>query len=164
MSERFSSLLLPILAALLAATGCVSTGPQPLLNLDRGGVAIHGYDPVSYFPEGGGVPTRGKAELESRHDGAMYRFVTPENLARFELKPERYTPAYGGWCAWAMVEGARVDVDPRSFLIEDGRLLLFYDGLFADTRASWREASSPALGTDADAHWQAIVREASATK
>ena len=60
-----------------------------------------------------------------------------------------------------MVNGDRVGIDPRSFLIEDGKLLLFYDGLFADTRASWREANSPTLGDEADSHWATIVREAS---
>jgi len=135
-------------------------GDEQLVNVDRSGLALQGYDPVAYFPEGSNVPQRGRVELAIKHEGATYRFANPENLARFAADPERYVPAYGGWCAWAMVNGERVSINPRSFLIEDGRLLLFYDSLFADTRARWREANSPALGAEADSHWTVIVREA----
>jgi len=162
MSRFLSTLCLTLLV--LAFSGCnrADSGSRPLRNADKNGLAIEGYDPVAYFPEGGGLPRKGRLTIIDQHVGLTYRFATEANRARFQENAERYAPAFGGWCAWAMVQGDRVDVDPRSFLVEDGRLLLFYDGFFADTRASWREASSPALGQDADSHWAVIVREASA--
>ncbi|MCX4240569.1 YHS domain-containing (seleno)protein [Paraliomyxa miuraensis] len=109
-------------------------------NLGDGGLAIEGYDPVAYFPEGGGAPQPGRADLELQHEGVTYRFATPENLERFRAAPGRYEPAYGGWCAYAMGKtGRTVKVDPEAFLIEGDRLLLFYRTKMADTREKWAE-------------------------
>ncbi|MEM9799568.1 MAG: YHS domain-containing (seleno)protein [Planctomycetota bacterium] len=127
---------------------------------DGSGVALGGYDPVSYFEEGG--PVRGSAELTATHSGATYWFATAAHRDAFSANPERYAPAFGGWCAWAVAgdEGALVEVDPQSFLIQDGRLLLFYDGMFADTRKMWIDEDPAALLRGADANWERL--EASA--
>lgn len=157
-----------IVALLLLAAACQSAssaGGRFLFNAEADGVALGGHDPVSYFPEGGGAPLRGRPELAVTHEGVTWRFAREAHRELFRADPDRYTPAYGGWCAWAMARnGELVGIDPRSYLIEDGRLLLFYDGLFADTRARWRAASSTALRAEADRHWDARRREASAAR
>jgi hypothetical protein len=56
-----------------------------------------------------------------------------------------------------MVEGDKVEVDPTSFLIEEGRLLVFYDALFADTRKQWLKKGGASLRPKADAAWKKIV-------
>lgn len=144
--------------SLLTTLSCSSLGGNEprLRNVDRSGLALHGYDPVSYFPEGGAIPKKGNPSRVSEYLGATYRFADADNQERFEADPQRYAPAYGGWCAWAMVTGERVDVDPRSFLIENDRLLLFYDGLFADTRERWLKSSNLTLGSDADSQWDRL--------
>ncbi len=39
--------------------------------------------------------------------------------------PDKYEPAYGGWCAYAMGEsGEKVKIDPETFKILDGQTLL----------------------------------------
>lgn len=122
-------------------------------NLGGDGLAIEGYDPVAYFPEGGGAPMPGRPELQVEHEGATYRFATPENLARFQADPARYEPAYGGWCAYAMGKtGRTVKVDPEAFLVEDDRLLLFYRTKVADTRDKWAEEPGQ-LRPRADRAW-----------
>ena len=121
-------------------------------NLGKQQLAIEGYDPVGYFPEGGGAPSRGDAKIEALLEGARYRFASEAHRAWFLAEPDRYRPKYGGWCAYAMAEGDEVEIDPRSFLIENGRLLLFYKGFLADTRAKWLPKSA-ALGPKADAQW-----------
>ena len=45
-------------AALSAASGAFAADID--MNADANDVAISGYDPVAYFPEGGGKPTKGK--------------------------------------------------------------------------------------------------------
>lgn len=65
-------------------------------------LALSGYDPVAYFPEGGGKPAKGAQSISLVHGGVLYRFATEANKAAFESNPARYEPAYGGWCAWAM--------------------------------------------------------------
>ena len=71
-------------------------------NLDDESLAIEGYDPVSYFPEGGGKPREGKKTLEFRHENVRYRFANKANLAAFQADPEKYKPQHGGWCSYAM--------------------------------------------------------------
>ena len=69
--------------------------------------------------------------------------------------PGVYEPQYGGWCAWAMSDGGgRTEANPESFKIIDGKLYVFYDGFFGDTRSLWN-----AVGDDekligqADQYW-----------
>jgi len=126
-------------------------------NLGKHGLALEGYDPVAYFPEGGGKPAKGKAELSLTVRGVTYRFATKEHLELFEARPEQFEPAYGGWCAYAMSDGRKVSVDPESYLIEDGRLLLFYKSFFSNTRKKWKKEGGDKLRPKADAAWKKIV-------
>jgi len=153
-------LLSPLLLAALPAIR-VADDPRPALssyNLE-GGVALSGYDPVAYFLEGGGEPRKGKASVTQLHAGVTYRFASEENRDLFRADPERYEPAFGGWCAWAMVDGERVEVDPESFLVENGRLFVFYDGFFADTRKKWLRKGGEELAPKADSKWRGISGE-----
>jgi YHS domain-containing protein len=127
------------------------------LNVDEQGLALSGYDAVAYFPEGGGKATKGKPEIALQQGGVTWRFASEANRELFKAAPARFEPAYGGWCAWAMVEGDKVEVDPTSFLIEEGRLLVFYDALFADTRKQWLKKGGASLRPKADAAWKKIV-------
>ncbi len=60
-----------------------------LLNLSQAGVAIQGYDPVSYFAE---QPTPGKPKNTSTSAGATYQFVNAENKIKFDAEPQKYVP------------------------------------------------------------------------
>ena len=124
------------------------------LNLEKSRLAIQGYDPVAYFPEAGGKPQKGKSSITTRFRGVEYRFATKANRDRFLANPSKYEPAYGGWCAWAMADNDRVEIDPDSFLIQDGELLLFFDGFFADTRKRWRKGNVEELKVAADRYWK----------
>lgn len=143
-----------------------STAPEPVRNTDawnlpRKGerLAISGYDPVAYFPEGGGEATKGDKSVTLEHRGVVYRFASAEHRDLFRAHPERYEPAHGGWCSWAMRDGDKVDVDPRSFIVRDGRLFLFYKGLLGDTRAKWLKTDHDASATAADRHWKQLSGE-----
>jgi YHS domain-containing protein len=122
-------------------------------------LAIKGYDPVARFPEAEGEPKKGKAEFEYVFEGVTYRFASAANRDRFVQSPARYEPAYGGWCAWAMREGDKVEVDPRFFIVKDGRLFLFYKDLFTNTRTQWRKGDHAAYAAESDGRWRAICGE-----
>ncbi|HTE05267.1 MAG TPA: TlpA disulfide reductase family protein [Planctomycetota bacterium] len=126
--------------------------------LGEQGLAIEGWDPVAYFPEGGGKPAKGEPAHEVVLHGARYRFASEAHRKLFEANPGRYVPAYGGWCAYAMAQGRKVEVDPESFVVDDGRLMLFYKSLFNDTRADWVKDAT--LLPRADAAWQQLSGEA----
>ena len=126
------------------------------LNLGKSGLAISGYDPVSYFPEGGSKPRKGKAELSLTDRGVTWRFASKDNLERFKKEPAKYEPDYGGWCAFAMADGQKVEVDPKSYVIQGGRLMLFYKSFFNDTRKSWLKKPDELEGK-ANRAWSKIV-------
>jgi hypothetical protein len=156
---RFSAFSFVFGLVLAIAAAARATDDVPPLAQAKGGVALHGYDPVSYF-RGGPVP--GDPARTATHLGVAYRFASDANRSAFIAAPASYVPAYGGWCAWAMLDGERVDVDPKSFLVVEGRLLLFYRGLLGDTRARWiaraaQEGGDAALLAIADRRWRAIT-------
>jgi YHS domain-containing protein len=127
-------------------------------NLDKSKLAIAGYDPVAYFPEGGGKPLKGSDKISVTHKGVVYRFATEENKALFLKTPDKFEPQYGGWCAYAMAQGEKVEIDPKSFKITDGKLLLFYKSFFNDTREKWVKEEAP-LTKKADAGWKTILEK-----
>lgn len=128
-------------------------------NLGKAQLALKGYDPVAYFPEGGGKPRKGSDAFELVHAGVRYRFASEETKKLFLAKPAKYEPAYGGWCAYAMADGDEVDIDPESFLVTGERLFVFYKSFFADTRAKWLK-DERALMEKADKAWKKIVEPA----
>lgn len=113
----------------------------------QGGIAIRGYDPVAYFRDGG--PRLGKSEFAVQHGGATWRFATEEHKALFEADPERYLPAYGGFCAYGTSRGYLVKIEPEAWSIVDGRLYLNYD---LDVRRTWLGRTKTYIAR-ADGNW-----------
>ena len=112
---------------------------KPLKNVDKKGLALDGYDAVAY--------TRGKAVKGSKahthtREEITYHFASADNLATFKAAPERYLPAYGGWCAYAMLGGDKVDVNPKTFKVINGKTYLFYDAILGNTLKKWNNLAS----------------------
>jgi len=121
------------------------------------GIALQGYDPVSYFH---GKPLEGKEKISYAFRGVTYLFSSPMNLEAFKASPEKFEPAYGGWCAYAMGQnGEKVKVDPETFKIVDGRLFLFYNFWGNNTLKSWNK-NEQVLRAGADRHWQMLIKYA----
>jgi YHS domain-containing protein len=114
-------------------------------------VALEGYDPVSYFDH---QPQEGHEELFTVYNGITYRFVTQINLSKFKTNPEKYKPAYGGWCAYAMgATGEKVKIDPETYKILDGKLYLFYNFWGNNTLTDWNK-NEKQLVTKAEQNWK----------
>jgi hypothetical protein len=125
----------------------LSAGARPPVNVTRGQLALHGYDPVAYWTDG--RPTRGDADFEHHWNGAVWRFATVANRETFAKDPARYAPEFGGYCAYAVSRGYTADIDPNAWRIVDGRLYLNYskrvqalweedvNGNIAKGRANW---------------------------
>jgi YHS domain-containing protein len=120
-------------------------------NLEKG-VAIQGYDPVAYFTQAKAV--KGTAPLQYTYEGVNYRFASQANLDLFKQSPQKYEPQYGGWCAYAMgVSGEKVEIDPETFKIKEGKLYLFYHSWTNNTLPKWNETESKLL-PNADRNWK----------
>ena len=118
-------------------------------------VAIEGYDPVSYFA---GKPLKGKKTFLLKHKSVLYQFSSQVNLDKFKTEPTKYEPAYGGWCAYAMgSSGEKVEVDPETFKIINGKLFLFYNAFFNNTLTDWNK-NETTLKKKADTNWTTILK------
>jgi hypothetical protein len=148
-----------VLAVLLAgASAAAERSGGASHDLLGEGVGLVGYDPVSYFPEGGGKPEKGHIMTSSEHEGVVYRFASEAHKALFDKSPAKYLPAFGGWCTWAVAElGKRVDVDPEAYVVKNGRLYLFYRDPKLDTRAKFLEDPDGLL-KKAEANWPTLSR------
>ena len=124
-------------------------------NVTKAGLAIDGYDPVSYFSSN--VALEGKKEISYLYEGVTYRFVNAQNKQIFIADPTKYEPQYGGWCAYAMGNSAeKVEIDPETFKIIDGKLYLFYNKYFNNTLKSWNKTEAK-LKTAADVSWKSFL-------
>lgn len=125
-------------------------------NIDRSGLALQGYDPVAYFTAGKAI--EGSRDISYTWQGITYRFSTAADRDAFKANPGKYEPQYGGWCAYAMgTKGDKVEVDPGTFKIVDGKLYLFYNKFFNNTLKSWNKDEGH-LKADADRSWTRLVR------
>lgn len=130
-------------------------------NIGDDHVAIGGTDPVAYFTAG--KAEAGRSDLTAEFGGVVYRFATPENRHAFAAAPEKYAPAYGGWCATAMADGKKVEIDPGNFKVTNGRLFLFYKGWLGNAQKDWNK-DEPAMTTRADGAWKKIAPQDLATR
>ena len=117
----------------------------------KDGLAISGYDAVAYFTENKAI--KGSKENAVAYEGVTYYFSSAANKEAFKKEPAKYEPAYGGWCSYAMgAKGEKVEVDPKTFKIVDGKLNLFYNKFFNNTLTDWNK-DEPSLKKKADASW-----------
>lgn len=118
-------------------------------NLEKG-IAVQGYDVVAYFS---GKAIEGESSLAVIHQGVRYHFSSAANKEEFKKNPGKYEPLYGGWCAYAMgATGEKVEIDPETFKVLNGKLYLFYNKRFNNTLKTWNK-DEQALKTKADANW-----------
>lgn len=137
----------------LPATAQDESVRQKQFNL-RKGVALQGYDPVSYFS---GKPQEGDESIAHVDRGVTYYFTSEANRKKFREAPEQFSPAYGGWCAYAMGEsGEKVKVDAETFKIIDGRLYLFYNFWGNNTLETWNKNEAN-LKRSGDLHWKKFL-------
>ncbi len=116
------------------------------------GVAIKGYDPVAFFKDN--KPVRGKDDLRFEYNGSTFVVATAENRAEFVANPEKYSPQYGGYCAFGTARGYKADIDPSTFTVVDGRLYLNYN---AQVQKEWT-ADTARFIRQADERWPTVTK------
>jgi len=115
------------------------------------GLAIHGYDVMTYWNNGD--PQEGDRDIRATYKGVDWVFVSESNRAAFLKDPEKYAPQYGGYCAYAASQNAIADVDPLAWRIWEGKLYLNYD---IRVRRTWAGDIDGNIAK-ADAYWPGLV-------
>lgn len=153
---RASGLIVGLIA-LAGLSGCAATGGnraddgrQVLINRDKNGLAIEGYDPVAYFTEK--KPVVGDARFRSSFGGATYQFASSAHKQAFDAEPAKYAPQFGGYCAYAASINKISPISPQFWEIVDGRLILQHNQKAWD---AWHEDAAGNL-KKADANWPGL--------
>lgn len=153
---RTSTILLIIISTISAFSGfCQGDDVRKKHFNIKDNIALEGFDPVSYFE---GKPQEGKSEFSFSYKAVKYQFTSQSNLVKFKTNPDKYEPAYGGWCAYAMGEsGEKVKIDPETFTILDGRLYLFYNFWGNNTLKDWKKDERK-LQETGDHNWKSLLQ------
>jgi hypothetical protein len=85
-----------------------------------------------------------------------YLFANKKNRKMFEADPEKYLPAYGGYCAYGVAIGKKFAIDPEVWKIENGKLYLNLD---TGIQKKWAK-DIPGYIKKADANWPEIKEKA----
>ena len=117
------------------------------------GLALRGFDPVAYFTDN--KPVKGDFAITVVHDDATYRFASEENKKLFEANPEKYLPQYGGFCAYGVANGVKVDGDPELWRVVDDKLYLNLSPVVVEL---WNKDIPGKIG-EADKNWPGIKDE-----
>lgn len=125
---------------------------------EKDGVAIKGYDPVSYFTEGKAVP--GSPERQLEYKGSVFRFASQANLDAFTLDPAKYAPQYNGFCAFGTSKGYKAAIDPTAFTVVNGKLYLNYN---EEVRRMW-SADIAGFVAKADKNWPSVAKQTKVTE
>jgi YHS domain-containing protein len=112
--------LLPYLGPLIAFAAFASAGE--VVNIDKNGLALQGYDPVAYFTDG--KPVKGSPEFTVTYKGATYQFALAEHKQLFEKSPAKYEPQFGGFCGYAASINKLAPIEVEYFQVLDDRLIL----------------------------------------
>jgi hypothetical protein len=117
------------------------------------GIAINGYDPVAYFTDS--MPVLGNEEFTFTWKDADWRFASRQHLDLFRSDPEKYSPQFGGYCAYGMFEGHKATTEPGTWTIVDGKLYLNYN---MNVRDLWR-GDIPGHIRIANENWPEVKKE-----
>jgi hypothetical protein len=125
--------------------------------IDEKGLAIGGYDVVSYFS---GKPTKGDPKITATNGKGTYQFSSTANRDEFKKNPSKYLPQFEGYCAWGVgAKSTKFPVNPETFEIIDGKLYLFFNGPFNggnfNTLEAWNQDQDNLLKA-ANANWPIV--------
>jgi hypothetical protein len=90
----------------------------------RNNFGAGGFDVVSFHQ---GSPTKGDIAITTNYKSAQWRFANQANRDLFLTDPEKYAPAYGGYCAWAIANNKLAKGSPKHWSIVDGVLYLNFN-------------------------------------
>lgn len=115
--------------------------------------ALSGYDVVAYFVNG--QPTVGQPDFSVKWNGAIWYFSSEANRQLFEATPEKFAPQFGGFCAYGVHNGYKIDSDPACWTIVGGRLFLNYNERL---QAKWRANSTTCIEV-ASQNWPGLKKK-----
>lgn len=84
---------------------------------------LRGYCPVTYHEPGRAV--KGEERFTAVYDRKVFRFSDGLALRRFNENPDKYMPAYDGYCAGLLAKKRLAQGNPEIFVVQGGRSYFF---------------------------------------
>ncbi len=125
-----------ITAVLITFLAFTSNAQHQKYSCEPGEKAFDGNDLVSYYQ---GTVKQGLDQYKYTYDGLVLYFSSSTNLATFKKDPEKYVPAYNGWCAIALTNGILAKPDFGHYKIQNGKLLFFEVRAFFNGKTAWEK-------------------------
>lgn len=113
-------------------------------------IGARGYDLTTFFSSE--KPAHGTGHHVATYDGVDYLFTSDENKKAFEANPEKFLPAFGGFCAFGASVGKKFVADPDVYDIVDNKL---YFNLDTKIRAIWAKDIGGNI-KKAETNWKTI--------
>jgi YHS domain-containing protein len=114
--------------------------------------ALGGYCPVAYIAMK--TAMKGDPAQRSTYKGQTYLFANADAKKMFDAEPEKYLPAYNGYCATAVAQGMKLASDPKLFAVYKGRTYLFST---AEAKAMFEKDPAGTVAK-ADANWPRVAK------
>lgn len=147
----FALILAPLSLITLVAQDAFAQKDEVYTSI-RNNFGAGGYDVISFHQ---GSPTKGDIKITTNFKDARWRFANETNRDLFLTDPEKYAPAYGGYCAWAIAHNKLAKGSPKHWSIVDGVLYLNFS---KSIKNKWL-ADNAAFIIKADAIWPSLLEE-----
>jgi len=115
--------------------------------------AVNGYDTVAFFTDSKAV--NGSPFITAEHEGAIYYFASEEHKNLFVANPSKYTPQFGGYCAFGVAIEKLLPVDISTWQVRNGKLYL---NLNPDIVKKFNEDLAGNVAK-ADQNWPTLVKQ-----
>lgn len=117
------------------------------------GVALYGFDPVTYFVDG--EAREGLPAFELSYAGLVWRFRNEGNRAAFAAHPSDYMPRFGGYDPLGVARGVPASGYPSLFAVHANRLVLF---MSEENRKAFLASPNETLEA-AEAAWPKVAQK-----
>jgi YHS domain-containing protein len=143
-----------LILMILISAGCTKSNDK-VYTTSNG--AIDGYDAVAFFTEN--KPIKGLKTLSCTYQGSDWYFADQKHLIMFLNDPQKYVPAFGGYCAYGVAEGKRNPGNQNAWSIVNGKLYLNYNQelknqwfrrrkeFIRQAEKNWQQMDSAAVGS-----------------
>lgn len=141
-----------LIASILSALATLAHAGE-VVNIDKNGLALQGYDPVGYFTDD--KPVKGSPEFTATYKGATYQFASAEHRDMFNQSPSKYEPQFGGFCGYAASINKLAPIEVDKFQVLHDRLILQHNKKAWDL---WHQDVEGNL-KKADANWPTLSQQ-----
>ena len=147
----FALIIAPVSLTAVTAQNAFAQKAETYTSI-RNNYGAGGFDVISFHQ---GSPTKGDVKITADHKGAQWRFISEANRDLFLEDPEKYAPAYGGYCAWAIANNKLAKGSPKHWSIVDEILYLNFN---KSIKNKWL-VDTEGFIEKADARWPTILEK-----